>query len=89
VKLRIQERPRWGDTEAVNLLGEVYSPEGGLVLGSKQQSMGPDPSFQCDLETQLSWAPETTAKKMAPACVAPEPLVPPRARIDRGVSGGA
>jgi hypothetical protein len=40
--------------------------------------MGPDPSFQCDLETQLSWAPETTAKKMAPACVAPEPLVPPK-----------
>ena len=39
--------------------------------------MGPDPSFECDLETQLSWAPETTAKKMAPACVAPEPFVPP------------
>jgi len=50
--------------------------------------MGPDPSFQCDLETQLSWALESTAKKMAPACVAPEPLVPPRARINRGVSCG-
>ena len=38
-----------------------------------------DPSFQCDLETQLSWALESTAKKMAPACVAaPEPLVPPK-----------
>jgi len=29
-----------------------------------------DPSFQCDLETQLSRPLETTAKKMAPACVA-------------------
>jgi hypothetical protein len=32
--MRIQERPRWG-TEAANLLGEVYSTEGGLVLGRK------------------------------------------------------
>jgi hypothetical protein len=38
-----------------------------------------DPSFQCDLETQLSRPLETTAKKMAPACIAaPEPLVPPQ-----------
>jgi hypothetical protein len=39
--------PVRGVTEAANLTwGEVYSPEGGLVLGSKQQSMFADPDFQ-------------------------------------------
>jgi hypothetical protein len=33
-----------------NLLGEVYSPEGGLVLGSKKYSMSADADFQCQSE---------------------------------------
>ena len=46
-KCESKNGPGVGSTEAANLSwGEVYSPEGGLVPGSKQQSMCADPDFQ-------------------------------------------
>jgi hypothetical protein len=42
--------PGVGDTEAVNLLGEVFSPDGGQLgcsLRSKEQAMSAGPDFQC------------------------------------------
>jgi hypothetical protein len=53
-----------------------FTPQMGAMGGSEELRIttSADPNLQCDLKTQLAWALQILLIKMAPACVAPEPL---------------
>ena len=64
--MRSKNGPGVGDTEAANLLGEVYSPDGGLILGvwGVRNNVGlPGVNCQSYPPRQLTYALKKAAKQ--------------------------